>query len=203
MCDMVIVWKDRETTMGFISRPLQGLLLSFFFLMFVLFLLQIFQNIVKQCTYFWANMSITLVSNARWLGGLGINLQSPLYLLRPFSSHIQRWIKEGCPVPAVKLLGIMLRNRCWPTNVHTIITGDADGWCHNCLVSSTPCDVWHLSASMAALLDPQLVSKFTLSHWSMIYDSSWGRRRILFFVVLCWELLVVSYNNLPRNIPDP
>ena len=30
------------------------------------------------------------------------------------------------PVPAVKLLGIMLRNRCWPTTFHTVTGGDAD-----------------------------------------------------------------------------
>ena len=33
------------------------------------------------------------------------------------------------PVLAVKLLGIMLRNRCWPTTFHTITAEDADGWC--------------------------------------------------------------------------
>jgi hypothetical protein len=32
------------------------------------------------------------------------------------------------PVLAVKLLGFMLRNRCWPTTFHTITTEDADGW---------------------------------------------------------------------------
>ena len=33
------------------------------------------------------------------------------------------------PVLAVKLLRIMLRNRCWPTTFHTIIPEDVDGWC--------------------------------------------------------------------------
>ena len=32
-------------------------------------------------------------------------------------------------VLAVKLMGIMLRNRCWPTTLHTITAEDADGWC--------------------------------------------------------------------------
>ena len=32
-------------------------------------------------------------------------------------------------VLAVKLLGTMLRNRCWPTTFHIITAGDADGWC--------------------------------------------------------------------------
>ena len=42
------------------------------------------------------------------------------------------------PVLAVKLLGIMLRNRCWPTTFHTIATKHADGWCQNWPVWSTP-----------------------------------------------------------------
>jgi hypothetical protein len=37
-------------------------------------------------------------------------------------------------VPIVKLLGIMLRNQCWPATFHTIIAEDANdgakrGWC--------------------------------------------------------------------------
>ena len=42
------------------------------------------------------------------------------------------------PVPAVKILEIMLRNRCWPTTFCTITTEDVDGWCVNWLVWSTP-----------------------------------------------------------------
>ena len=42
------------------------------------------------------------------------------------------------PVRAVKLLGIMLRNRCWPATFLTIRAGDADGWCLNWLVWSAP-----------------------------------------------------------------
>ena len=34
-------------------------------------------------------------------------------------------------VPAVKLPGIMFKNRCLPTTFHTITTGDADRWCQN------------------------------------------------------------------------
>ena len=33
------------------------------------------------------------------------------------------------PIPVLKLLGIMLRNRCRPTTFHTITAGNADGWC--------------------------------------------------------------------------
>ena len=33
------------------------------------------------------------------------------------------------PVLAVKLLGIMLRNRCWPTTFHIITAENVDGWC--------------------------------------------------------------------------
>ena len=43
----------------------------------------------------------------------------------------------GCTV-AMKLLGIMLRNRWWPTTFLTITTGDADGWCRNCSVRLVP-----------------------------------------------------------------
>ena len=32
-------------------------------------------------------------------------------------------------VGATELLGIMLRNRCWPTTFHTITSGDVDEWC--------------------------------------------------------------------------
>ena len=32
-------------------------------------------------------------------------------------------------VLAMKLLGIMLRNRCWLISFYTIPTGDANGWC--------------------------------------------------------------------------
>ena len=41
-------------------------------------------------------------------------------------------------VLAVKLLGIMLRNRWWPTTFLTIPAGDADKWCRNCPVWSAP-----------------------------------------------------------------
>ena len=43
-----------------------------------------------------------------------------------------------CPVLAVKLLGITLRNRWWPTAFHTITAGDADGWFPNWPVWSAP-----------------------------------------------------------------
>ena len=33
------------------------------------------------------------------------------------------------PILIVKLMGIMLRNRCWATTFHTIIIEDVDGWC--------------------------------------------------------------------------
>ena len=40
------------------------------------------------------------------------------------------WHQTFRPVLAVKLMGIiMLRNRCWPINFHTIIVEDVDGWC--------------------------------------------------------------------------
>ena len=38
------------------------------------------------------------------------------------------------PVQTMKLLGTMLRNRCWPTTFHTITTGDVDKWCAQPLI---------------------------------------------------------------------
>ena len=35
------------------------------------------------------------------------------------------------PVPAVEMLGTMIRIRCWPTVFHTIPAGYADRWCEN------------------------------------------------------------------------
>ena len=42
------------------------------------------------------------------------------------------------PVLAMKLLRIMLRNKCWPTTFYTILAGDADRWCQKQPVWSTP-----------------------------------------------------------------
>ena len=42
------------------------------------------------------------------------------------------------PVPTVKLLGLMLRNRCWPTTFHTITTRDVDGWCYSRILLKVP-----------------------------------------------------------------
>lgn len=42
------------------------------------------------------------------------------------------------PVSVVNFLGIMLRNRWWPTTFHTILAWDADGWCPNWRVWSAP-----------------------------------------------------------------
>ena len=33
------------------------------------------------------------------------------------------------PILALKLLGIVLRNRCWPTTFDIITVGGAEGWC--------------------------------------------------------------------------
>ena len=52
------------------------------------------------------------------------------------------------PVPAVKLLRILLRSRCWPTTFHTVAAKDADGWCHKWLVRLAPqshIDSWWVS----------------------------------------------------------
>ena len=36
-----------------------------------------------------------------------------------------------CPVSAMKLLGIVFRNRCWHTTIYIITVGDPDEWCLN------------------------------------------------------------------------
>ena len=46
--------------------------------------------------------------------------------------------KLFCPVRAMKMLGNMLRNRCWPATFHIITSEDADDWCLNWSVWSTP-----------------------------------------------------------------
>jgi hypothetical protein len=58
------------------------------------------------------------------------------------------------PVPTMKLLGIMFKNRCWPTTFHTITAGDANGWCLNWLVCHTTNILLLLNASTTILLPP-------------------------------------------------
>ena len=41
-------------------------------------------------------------------------------------------------VPAVKLPGIMFKNKCWPTTFHIIITEDAYRWCQNWIWVNQP-----------------------------------------------------------------
>ena len=55
-------------------------------------------------------------------------------------SPMPRSHQTFCPVLAVDLLGIMLRSRCWPATLHTITTGEADGWCLNWPVWLAPHD---------------------------------------------------------------
>lgn len=57
-------------------------------------------------------------------------------------------------VPTVTLLGIMLRNRWWPTTFHTVTAGDANGWCLNWLVWSAP----------HKMLDPKTVRYYLVWH---------------------------------------
>jgi hypothetical protein len=59
-------------------------------------------------------------------------------ILSVWRSLMPRSHQTSHPVLTMKLLGIMFRNRCWPTTFHTITAGDADGWCLNWLVWSIP-----------------------------------------------------------------
>ena len=74
--------------------------------------------------------------------GCKVLLESPLML----RSH-----QIFCSVLVAKLLGIIMRNRCWPTTFHTITAGDADGWCQK-----QP--VWLASQ---ALISPNFMSGFS------------------------------------------
>ena len=61
-----------------------------------------------------------------------------LYVTWTTSALMPRSQQTFRPIPTVKLLRIMLRNRCWATTLHTITAEDVDGWCQNCMVWSTP-----------------------------------------------------------------
>ena len=59
-----------------------------------------------------------------------IEVLQPLVTQIHVFRRLHQWVRPQlhptlCPVLAVKLLGIMFRNRCWPTTSHTITTGDA------------------------------------------------------------------------------
>ena len=56
-----------------------------------------------------------------------IRLSRPLLLHLSCPDHTKLSVRYL----AVKLLGIMLRNRWWPTTCLTITVGDANGWCQN------------------------------------------------------------------------
>ena len=58
--------------------------------------------------------------------------------IRARSKFVSRSHQTFCPVWAMKVPGTMLRNRCWPIIFHTITTGDANKWCLNQPVWSTP-----------------------------------------------------------------
>jgi hypothetical protein len=48
----------------------------------------------------------------------------------PNRTKLLEWQSKVCiRFWAVKLLEIMLRNKCWPITFHTVVAGDADGWC--------------------------------------------------------------------------
>ena len=60
-------------------------------------------------------------------------------------------------VPAVKLLEIMFKNRCWPTTFSTLlyIARDADGWCHNSVY------IEDLRSQLGIEVHPKVVDAFT------------------------------------------
>ena len=126
-----------------------------------------------------------------------------------------------CPILAVKLLGVMVRNRCRPTTFHTVTTGDAlvgvrIGWCDQPLRLSTmtiskPCEVcvcegvncfyfhvlWHLPIWFTQQ-NLWCISKSTMDHQqksdseSDLPCFSYGYRKCMFIGFF-----------LSKNIPPP
>ena len=63
-----------------------------------------------------------------WLHILASHMYSHCNAMLAFNSrsHLMLWSRQTlCPLLVVKVLGIMLRNRCWPTTFHTITNRDA------------------------------------------------------------------------------
>ena len=90
--------------------------------------------------------AFTVCTNCRYLE-IGIEIAAKIISIRNTThinpkgflmgfSVIPRSPQTFRPVPAMKLLGIMFKYRCWPTTFHTITAGDANGWCYNWLVRS-------------------------------------------------------------------
>jgi hypothetical protein len=86
-----------------------------------------------------------------WCWGLcgEIDVGPPLFILLPMDMPMDGakcdrllvfWSHQTlCLVLAMELLlGVMLRNRCWPTTFHITTTGEVDKWCWNWPVWSTP-----------------------------------------------------------------
>ena len=89
-----------------------------------------------------------------------------------------------CPVPAMKLLGIMFINRCWPTTFHITIARDVDGcaksgWCDHPLTPQSHqifCPVLAMKLlrimleidvgpPLFTLLHPEMMTNATKSGW--------------------------------------
>ena len=60
-----------------------------------------------------------------------------IYVGQPLGIFMLRSHQNIHPVRVLKSLGIMLRNRCWPTAFHNIIAGNANRWRQKQLVWST------------------------------------------------------------------
>ena len=70
--------------------------------------------------------------------GAGCCCQRPLVLGRLLMTLTPQSHQTFRPVPTVNLLGIMFKNRCWPSTSHTVKAEDADRWWLNSPVWSTP-----------------------------------------------------------------
>jgi len=84
-------------------------------------------------------------------------------------------------VSIVRLLGIMFRFRCWPTTFYTITTGDANGWCCNWPVWSTPQWIMKVLANL----------KGSVGRWNWIFGG------LSSFTQILWSKGVVDTYSKP------
>ena len=73
----------------------------------------------------------------RVMRSLGFHFRIRVYLSLSLS-HARPPPFPTPTLPTVRLLGIMLRNRCWLTAFHTTTAGGVNGWCQKWSVWSAP-----------------------------------------------------------------
>ena len=117
----------------------------------------------------WSHQTFRLVPTVKLIGIMSKNGCWPTTFCTittgDANGRCQKWPRDQplrpqshqtlCPVQVVKLLGIMLRTRCWSTIFHTMTARDADELCPKWLVSRAnhTNHFWHhLSASLSVIV---------------------------------------------------